>query len=99
MNNILYEKHLRTIENNKHGVTKTLTAPIKDGGSHIISIDLLKKEQLAQESANITRDIAVKYADWIANNKYGRTSMGVWRSNDKGYTTEELFDEFLKSIE
>lgn len=47
------------------------------------NIQSLNKNRFSEEDM-------VEFSDWIAENKYGRTSLGVWRSNDLGYKTSEL---------
>lgn len=46
---------------------------------------------LAESCAELAENEAIEFADWIANNYYGRTSMGIWRSDNLGFNTQELF--------
>jgi len=64
-------------------------------------------EEVAKECANITKEIAIGFADWIANNWYFNGRPGCWGSHEKDSrkepkylidSTEELFTEYLKTL-
>lgn len=54
----------------------------------------------AENSAEITKDVAIKFAEYILDNGYQGCTFG-WSDNQclTKITTEELFEQFLKEIE
>jgi hypothetical protein len=63
------------------------------------------KKNHALKSAKITEQIAIEFADWIADNWSPNGRLGCWDSKELNSsreskylidTTKELFEEFLK---
>jgi hypothetical protein len=54
---------------------------------------------MAQKSAEITTDIAVKFAEWIDNMGYRQVSNSFYKSllDINGKTSQELFEEFINN--
>jgi len=51
-------------------------------------------------AAEITTDIAIKFAEWLAEEKYKYRFLNYWEKNDfskSPYTTKELFKEFINN--
>lgn len=88
MSNKLYEKHLKAIDNNGDNWEDSLTGNILT--------DYFDKKLAAKESANITREIAIKYADWITCN--GGNIETILAYNSEGWTPKgEVFDYFINN--
>ena len=53
----------------------------------------------ASKSAEITEQIAIEFAEWVDNMGYTQVANGLYKSlsDEKGKSTKELFQEFLKT--
>jgi len=64
-----------------------------------IHLDAMSYEttlQSASKSAEITKDVAIKFAEWLRFN-CNETRIG-WQITGKQYTDSEIFEEFLKQL-
>lgn len=90
INNKLYEKHLEAIQNDK-AVRKQLCV------NDFATSDL--ERTVATKSAEITEQIAIEFGKFISNHRlvFQPSTNGRFIGLDmKNYTSEELFQEFLK---
>ena len=85
MNNILEQKHLNELYEHEY-------EEIPNSASYKFNY-----EQAAVKSAEITTDVAIKFAEWIANSKLHGYSKQLYEAMiiNKVKTTEELFEEFI----
>jgi len=94
---------LKLIDKHKQGVTKTLTAPLKDGGSHVVTIDYLKKEELADDCANLSFELLSEFMEWYHNLPYffnadvrGYQTLRQYAKRDINFITlKELYQIYL----
>ena len=68
---------------------------------HLEPIKKYKEVLAASKSAEITKDVAIKFSEWVAIKKYEYyldvEKENYWKSyKGKYFTTKELFEEFLK---
>jgi hypothetical protein len=57
------------------------------------------EENHALKSAEITTDVAIKFAEWVDNTGYTQVSNSFFKSlsDEKGKTNKELFEEFINN--
>jgi DNA-directed RNA polymerase specialized sigma54-like protein len=87
---ILQELHLEAI--------KDIGDDWEDSLDKTVLTDYFDKKQAASKSAEITEQIAIEFAEWIDNKGYlYHPAFKVWMLTNKKFTSEQLFQEFLKT--
>jgi hypothetical protein len=84
----LQELHLEAIENSYHTVYRNMNEE-----------EEVNNEEAASKSAEITEQIAIEFALWIADTKKHGYSKQLYEAMivNKVSTPKELFQEFLKT--
>ena len=56
-------------------------------------------EEAAVKSSEITTDVVIKFVEWVDNMGYTQVGNSFFKSlsDEKGKTTQELFEEFINN--